>query len=394
MTSRTDGSRPSGSRSPSAKMALCSWSTRLARTMRCAIVADGTWKPRAISAVVSPPTIRSVSATCASREISGWQHSMIRRSLSSGIESRHGRRDAAAAAVSLLASSAATDSCARALVLSRSTLRARLRHTVISQAPGLSGIPVSGHRSRAATSVSAATSSAACRSAVIRSAAPIRLGHSSRNSDASAASVCSVTARSPHPGLAARHVAERQHRDPAPAEVLPALRQPLAAAAADLHNEAEHWPARASVIGHRDGAHQPPATQSLMPGRQRGRVSGRQGGGPLGPPGTGCPPAGTRSSHRHDLADLDRAKLRVRAPLGDRHGSGDVGRLDQEVSGDDLLALGERPVRRAGPVTGPDLLRLLMGAAASRRSARHPPAGPSRTRRRAGQRACDRHRSR
>src|SRR5688572_13475037 len=40
---------------------------RLARTGRCAIVASGTRKARAISGVVvTPPSVRSVSATCAS----------------------------------------------------------------------------------------------------------------------------------------------------------------------------------------------------------------------------------------------------------------------------------------------------------------------------------------
>ena len=35
---------------------------RLAREMRCAMVASGTRKARAICAVVSPPTVRSVRA--------------------------------------------------------------------------------------------------------------------------------------------------------------------------------------------------------------------------------------------------------------------------------------------------------------------------------------------
>src|SRR5262249_39844844 len=47
-------------------------------------------------------------------------------------------------------------------------------------------------------------------------------------------------------------------------------------------------------------------------------------------------------SHGHDLADLDRAELHARALRRDRHGRLDIGRLDNEVPGDDLLGLGER----------------------------------------------------
>ena len=46
----------------------------LARLMRCAIVASGTRNAAAISAVVSPPTARSVSASCDGGESDGWQH--------------------------------------------------------------------------------------------------------------------------------------------------------------------------------------------------------------------------------------------------------------------------------------------------------------------------------
>ena len=44
---------------------------RFARTSRCAIVGSGWRKARAISFVVSPPSERSVSATCASVESAG-----------------------------------------------------------------------------------------------------------------------------------------------------------------------------------------------------------------------------------------------------------------------------------------------------------------------------------
>ncbi len=66
----------SGNRAPT-------WRSRaLARLIRCAMVASGTRKARAIWPVVSPPTARRVSATCAGRGSAGWQHSS-----SSGSES-------------------------------------------------------------------------------------------------------------------------------------------------------------------------------------------------------------------------------------------------------------------------------------------------------------------
>ena len=48
------------------------------------MVGAGTRKARAISSVESPPSVRSVSATCASGASAGWQHVKIRRSRSSG----------------------------------------------------------------------------------------------------------------------------------------------------------------------------------------------------------------------------------------------------------------------------------------------------------------------
>ena len=54
-----------------------------ARDSRCAIVGSGTRNARAISAVVSPPNNRSVSASCASGASAGWQQVKIRRSRSS-----------------------------------------------------------------------------------------------------------------------------------------------------------------------------------------------------------------------------------------------------------------------------------------------------------------------
>ncbi len=56
---------------------------RLARTSRCAIVGSLTRNARAISPVVRPPSVRSVSATRAGIASAGWQHVKISRSRSS-----------------------------------------------------------------------------------------------------------------------------------------------------------------------------------------------------------------------------------------------------------------------------------------------------------------------
>src|SRR5436190_9517525 len=83
-------------------------------------------------------------------------------------------------------------------------------------------------------------------------------------------------------------------------------------------------------------------------GARRRAWPGHARPGPVTPPvqaPAACRAAGTRSPHRDYLAHLDRAELRVRAAAGDRHGRVPVRRLDHEVTGDDLLALGERPVQ-------------------------------------------------
>ncbi len=56
----------------------------LARLMRWAIVASGTRKALAISAVVKPPTARSVSAIAKDALSTGWQHMNSRINVSSG----------------------------------------------------------------------------------------------------------------------------------------------------------------------------------------------------------------------------------------------------------------------------------------------------------------------
>ena len=73
---------------------------RFARTNRCASVVSGKRNERAISSVVRPPSVRSVSATCASRFSAGWQHVKISRSRSSGSPAAASSNDTASAKAS------------------------------------------------------------------------------------------------------------------------------------------------------------------------------------------------------------------------------------------------------------------------------------------------------
>src|ERR1044071_9212693 len=135
-------------------------SVRLARTMRWAMVGSGRRKARAISAVVKPPSRRSVSATRASVERTGWQAVKMRRSRSSPMSSSRVSSKSGAAR-SKASSSRPSSSCLRSSIfLLRNTSRARCLAAAISHAPGFSGTPDSGQRSSAVTSASCANSSA------------------------------------------------------------------------------------------------------------------------------------------------------------------------------------------------------------------------------------------
>ena len=139
----------------------------LARTSRLAIVGSDTRNARAISAVVRPASVRSVSATRPSSGSAGWQQVKISRSRSSSIPlSSSGSfigvgSSSASAATS--ASSSALPSRSR-----RSRSIARLRATVVSHAPGRRGTPSRGQRRSASANASCAHSSA-------RSQSPVRL---------------------------------------------------------------------------------------------------------------------------------------------------------------------------------------------------------------------------
>src|SRR5260370_16914555 len=115
--------------------------------MRCATVASASRKALAISVVVNPTTARSVKATCASCDSAGWQH--VKISLS---------RSSASAGSGRKSERSSSTSFSRYRLSRRRMSMARRRAVVINHAPGLSGIPCSGHVSSAATGLSWVTS--------------------------------------------------------------------------------------------------------------------------------------------------------------------------------------------------------------------------------------------
>src|SRR5260370_610687 len=84
---------------------------RLARTMRWATVGSGTRNARAISSVVKPPSKRSVSATRASVERTGWQEINMRRKRSSPMSSSSAASKSGTAISCLVCSSRPSSSC-------------------------------------------------------------------------------------------------------------------------------------------------------------------------------------------------------------------------------------------------------------------------------------------
>ena len=131
---------------------------------------------RAISSVVRPPSNRSVRATRASADSTGWQATNISRSRSSSTSSGSG-----SAAPSRCSISTAISPYLRSRATRRRTASIALRLAiVISHAPGLSGTPAAGHCSSAATSASAAASSASPTSWTIRTRPAIRRADSIR----------------------------------------------------------------------------------------------------------------------------------------------------------------------------------------------------------------------
>src|SRR5216684_1567217 len=151
----------------------------LARLMRWAIVASGTRNAFAISAVVRPPTARSVRASCEGTDREGWQH-----------RKRSVRVSSCAASPSAGSSMAVAISSRRRRALSLRHASTRRREaTVMSHDRGLSGAPVLGHWSVAASKASCTASSQASNCPCRRTREPRTCGASSRSRSSTSASV-------------------------------------------------------------------------------------------------------------------------------------------------------------------------------------------------------------
>ena len=157
------------------------------RVSRLLIAASSTRKARAISAIVSPPSSRRVSATWASRASAGWQHVKISRSRSSGtVLTVSGSTGSSSKGPSMAAACA----CRASRVDSRrSRSMARFFAVVVSHAPGFGGGPDCGHRDSASRNASWATSSASSMSPNRRTNAATTRPYSSRNTCSTVVSV-------------------------------------------------------------------------------------------------------------------------------------------------------------------------------------------------------------
>jgi hypothetical protein len=160
----------------------------LARLIRCAMVASGTRKALAISAVVRPPTARSVRAMAEAGVSAGWQHMKSSISVSSPstpISTSGGGTNAHSAHTWLATASSRRR---RAISLRRWSVMRR-RATWYSQPRGFCGMPCAGHCVAAATSASCTASSAASKSPCRRATAPSTCGARSRSRRAMSRSV-------------------------------------------------------------------------------------------------------------------------------------------------------------------------------------------------------------
>ena len=136
--------------------------------------------------VVRPARVRNVSATCASRLRAGWQQVKISRRRSSSTPP-------SSLGSSGVDSTATSCSLAAPVAVRRNRSSARLRAVVVSQAPGLRGMPSRLHRSSARVNASCAHSSARSQSPVNRIRVATTRPHSSRNALATAASTSGAT---------------------------------------------------------------------------------------------------------------------------------------------------------------------------------------------------------
>ena len=177
---------------------------RLARTRRWAMVGAGTRKARAISSVVSPPSVRRVRATCASTDSAGWQQVKTSSSRSSG-------KSVVCSAGSTVTSTSCSASARSLSVPVRSRRMrstARLRAVVVSQARGWVGTPSRGQRSAAVAKASWAASSASSKLPRRPTRVARTRPHSSRKTASSSAVPRSWDVSppsTPRPGAPRRH---------------------------------------------------------------------------------------------------------------------------------------------------------------------------------------------
>src|SRR3990172_2747362 len=273
---------------------------RLARTIRWATVASGTRNARAISGVVNPPSRRSVRATRASGERTGWQAVKMRLKRSSPTVSSIAASLSCTAITCSVSSSRPSSSCLRSsTVFRRSRSIARCFAVAVSQAPGLSGRPDTGQRSSAMTNASWASSSASPTSRTIRASPAMILADSILQTASMARWISEGVIETDGSDLPTRRKMPR-------GAAMPALRT-LALPGARLHVD--------------------------KPGRGLGDIGGKV-------------------RHLLHLTDFDHLGLRARASLRpfDRfllrlH-------LDHPVAADHLFRLAERPVGYLGLSTG------------------------------------------
>src|SRR6266545_2683329 len=287
MTSRTDDRRAARSILVGTSNGIrASASVRLARTIRWATVDSGARNARAISPVVRPPNSRRVSATRASFDRTGWQHTNNSRRRSSPMSSNRPSKSGSNTCPAT-SSSRPNCSCLRsAIAVRRKWSMARRFPMAMSHAAGLSGTPDSGHCSRAATSASWARSSATPMSRTIRARPAINLGDSILQTASMARRApLAVTARRSHsfadrrpddiPGrLPARGVG---HLLPEPLVLLPELRREVLAEVLelvhgpDLHLGSLEW----GPLQPFDGLVQRPNLPQPEPGHQLLRLGER-----------------------------------------------------------------------------------------------------------------------
>jgi hypothetical protein len=172
------------------------------------MVDSDTRNARAMSRVATPHTKRSVSATRASGASAGWQHMKIRRNRSSGMTSSGSPAAGAVDSSSSMEASPVSSSEAmssgsleRNAVSRRIASIARRWARVVSQAPGLRGMPSSSQACSADAYASCTHSSARSRSRATRIVAASTRAHSRRCVSAIAAS---TAAASVTPSLAPR----------------------------------------------------------------------------------------------------------------------------------------------------------------------------------------------